>query len=227
MADEGTQRRILVADDEEFTRDLLTTALRFVGHEVETAADGLEALARAATFRPDLLILDVMMPGHDGFEVCRRLRADGITAPVIFLTARDAPADKLTGFTEGADDYVTKPFSLEEVVARVRAVLHRTAAAQAATLVVSEAQAMVAGPSTNPAPTKLPTNAWVVDTGRRVTVASTTHPVAPASTERANAGVGRAVTMPVENSLVSPAAAWTETTEPARVVTTPHASALR
>jgi two-component system OmpR family response regulator len=130
MTDEGTPRRILVADDEEFTRDLLTTALRFVGHEVEAAADGLEALARAATFRPDLLILDVMMPGHDGFEVCRRLRADGITAPVIFLTARDAPADKLTGFAEGADDYVTKPFSLEEVVARVRAVLHRTSAAQ-------------------------------------------------------------------------------------------------
>src|SRR5918993_2757494 len=96
-----------------------------------------------------------------------------------------------------------------------------------ATWVTSDAQAMVAGPSTSPAPTRLPTSAWVVDTGRRVTVASTTHPVAPTSTERANAGVGWAVTMPVENSFVSPAARCTETTEPARVAATPHASAWR
>jgi two-component system OmpR family response regulator len=126
MDQHGTGLRVLVADDEEYTRDLLSTALRFVGYEIEVACDGVEALRRAASFRPDLIVLDVMMPGHDGFEVCRRLRADGSATPVIFLTARDATDDKLAGFTKGGDDYITKPFSLEEVVARVRAVLHRT-----------------------------------------------------------------------------------------------------
>src|SRR5918995_549463 len=96
-----------------------------------------------------------------------------------------------------------------------------------ATRVASDGQAMVAGPSTSPAPTRLPTNTWVVDTGRRVTVATTIHAVAPISTERANAGVGRAVTMPLENSSVSPAATCTETAEPISVVITPHASAWR
>jgi two-component system OmpR family response regulator len=122
----GAGHRVLVADDEEFTRDLLSTALRFVGYDVAVAIDGVDALARARADRPDLIVLDVMMPGHDGFEVCRRLRADGIGTPVIFLTARDTTEDKLAGFTKGGDDYITKPFSLEEVVARVRAVLHRT-----------------------------------------------------------------------------------------------------
>jgi two-component system OmpR family response regulator len=127
----GSGHRVLVADDEEFTRDLLATALRFVGYEVEVATDGLEALDRAMTSRPELILLDVMMPGRDGFEVCRRLRADGIDTPVIFLTARDTTEDKLAGFTKGGDDYVTKPFSLEEVIARVRAVLNRSGGAAA------------------------------------------------------------------------------------------------
>jgi two-component system OmpR family response regulator len=127
----GSGHRVLVADDEEFTRDLLATALRFVGYEVEVATDGLDALDRAVTSRPELILLDVMMPGRDGFEVCRRLRADGIDTPVIFLTARDTTEDKLAGFTKGGDDYVTKPFSLEEVIARVRAVLNRSGGAAA------------------------------------------------------------------------------------------------
>lgn len=128
---QAPEHRILVADDEEYTRDLLSTALRFVGHDVAVAADGMEALDKALSFRPELIVLDVMMPGHDGFEVCRRLRADGIATPVIFLTARDATEDKLAGFTKGGDDYITKPFSLEEVIARVRAVLHRAGGAAA------------------------------------------------------------------------------------------------
>jgi len=121
----GAGRRILVADDEEYTRDLLATALRFVGYEVGIASDGGEALTRVRSFRPDLIILDVMMPRHDGFEVLERLRRDGVDTPVIFLTARDTTGDKVLGLTGGGDDYVTKPFSLEEVVARVGAVLHR------------------------------------------------------------------------------------------------------
>ncbi|MET0726766.1 MAG: response regulator transcription factor [Acidimicrobiales bacterium] len=132
MAQEpGTGQRILVADDEEYTRDLLSTALRFVGFDVAVAVDGIDALSKVASTRPELIVLDVMMPGHDGFEVVRRLRADGVGTPVIFLTARDTTEDKLAGFTKGGDDYVTKPFSLEEVVARVRAVLHRTGGASA------------------------------------------------------------------------------------------------
>lgn len=118
--------RILVVDDEEYIVDLLSTSLRFQGFTVETASDGQEALRRVTDFRPDLMLLDVMMPLLDGFEVCRRLRADGDLTPVIFLTARDAKDDMLSGFTKGGDDYITKPFSLEEVVARINAVLRRT-----------------------------------------------------------------------------------------------------
>ena len=127
----GAGYRILVADDEEYTRDLLSTALRFVGYDVDVAADGIQAVDKAVSSRPDLVVLDVMMPGRDGFEVLRRLRADGITTPVIFLTARDTTEDKLSGFTKGGDDYVTKPFSLEELLARVRAVLQRSAGVDA------------------------------------------------------------------------------------------------
>jgi two-component system OmpR family response regulator len=129
----GTGRRVLLADDEEYTRDLLGTALRFAGYEVILAADGYETLDKARAQQPDLIVLDVMMPGHDGFEVCRRLRAEGVDTPVIFLTARNSTEDRLSGFTRGGDDYVTKPFSLEEVVARVRAVLHRAGGAGAPT----------------------------------------------------------------------------------------------
>jgi len=118
--------RVLVADDEEYIRDLVSSARRIAGFESLAVADGSRALAAVATHRPDLLILDVGMPGIDGFEVCRRLRADGDDTPVVFLTARDASEDRISGFVKGGDDYLTKPFSLEELVHRVRAVLRRT-----------------------------------------------------------------------------------------------------
>jgi two-component system, OmpR family, response regulator len=120
------EARILVVDDEPNILELLATSLRFAGFDVQTAADGASALETARRFRPDLLVLDVMMPGLDGFDVLRSLRGSGDRTPVLFLTARDAPGDKVTGLTLGGDDYVTKPFSLEEVVARIRAVLRRT-----------------------------------------------------------------------------------------------------
>jgi two-component system, OmpR family, response regulator len=120
------QARVLVVDDEAYITDLVGTALRYEGFEVAVAASGREALTRAGEFRPDLLVLDVMLPDVDGIEVCTRLRRDGVQAPVVFLTARDATEDKIAGLTVGGDDYVTKPFSLEELIARVRAVLRRT-----------------------------------------------------------------------------------------------------
>jgi two-component system OmpR family response regulator len=120
------EARVLVVDDEPNILELLAASLRFAGFEVQTAADGVAALDVARSFGPDLLVLDVMMPGLDGFDVLRSLRGGGSRTPVLFLTARDAPEDKVTGLTLGGDDYVTKPFSLEEVVARIRAVLRRT-----------------------------------------------------------------------------------------------------
>ncbi|WP_243737413.1 response regulator transcription factor [Blastococcus xanthinilyticus] len=126
------EARLLVVDDEPNIRELLSASLRYAGFEVATAADGQQALALAASFRPDLLVLDVMMPGLDGFGVVRRLRETGRHTPVLFLTARDAAEDKISGLTLGGDDYVTKPFSLDEVVARIRAVLRRTTGAQRA-----------------------------------------------------------------------------------------------
>ena len=121
------EARLLVVDDEPNIVELLAASLRFSGFEVATAASGLEAIETARSFRPDLLVLDVMMPDLDGFGVVRRLRSEGSRIPVVFLTARDATEDKVTGLTLGGDDYVTKPFSLEEVVARIRAVLRRGA----------------------------------------------------------------------------------------------------
>ncbi|MGW5725415.1 response regulator transcription factor [Nocardia beijingensis] len=120
------EARVLIVDDEPMIIELLAVSLRFQGFEVATALSGTEALDRVRTFRPDALILDVMMPGMDGFGMLRRLRADGVGAPVLFLTARDDVDDKLTGLTLGADDYVTKPFSLEEVIARLRVILRRS-----------------------------------------------------------------------------------------------------
>ena len=126
------EARLLVVDDEPNILELLATSLRFAGFEVATATNGREALAEARRSRPDLVVLDVMMPDMDGFAVVRRMRGEGSTAPVVFLTALDATEDKVTGLTVGGDDYVTKPFSLEEIVARIRAVLRRTSAAGAA-----------------------------------------------------------------------------------------------
>lgn len=125
MSDAEPDTKILIVDDEPNIVELLSVSLRFQGFAVEVARTGAEGLDRAKSFRPDALILDVMMPGMDGFGLLRRLRADGIDAPVLFLTARDAVEDKVSGLTLGADDYVTKPFSLEEVVARLRVILRR------------------------------------------------------------------------------------------------------
>ncbi|WP_216916336.1 response regulator transcription factor [Nocardia noduli] len=119
------EARVLVVDDEPMIVELLSVSLRYQGFEVDTAADGAQALDKARGFRPQALIVDVMMPGMDGFGLLRRLRADGVDAPVLFLTARDEVQDKVAGLTLGADDYITKPFSLEEVVARLRVVLRR------------------------------------------------------------------------------------------------------
>jgi two-component system, OmpR family, response regulator len=117
---------LLVVDDEPNIVELLSASLRYAGYEVTTATHGSEALKKARDVDPDLLVLDVMMPGLDGFEVVRRLRAESRHVPVLFLTARDAVEDKVRGLASGGDDYVTKPFSLDELVARVRALLRRS-----------------------------------------------------------------------------------------------------
>ena len=126
MRDIGTrEERILLVEDEEPIRDLVSTALRFTGFAVEAAATGPEGLALARNAPWHLLVLDVNLPGLDGFSLCRKLREMGDEVPVIFLTARDDPADLREGFTGGGDDYLTKPFSLEELVLRVEAMLRR------------------------------------------------------------------------------------------------------
>ena len=126
-SDQGTDgARLLVVEDEPNIRELLATSLKFNGFEVEVAGDGRAALDTAATFLPDLVVLDVMLPDFDGFEVVDRLRGRGQEMPVLFLTARDSLDDTIKGLTVGGDDYVTKPFSLEEVVARIRVILRRT-----------------------------------------------------------------------------------------------------
>ena len=121
-------QRVLVVDDDEYIRHLLASALRFAGFVIDLCGDGRCALDHVTTFEPDLILLDVMMPSLDGFEACRRLRASGTETPIIFLTARDRTDEKVFGLVEGGDDYVTKPFDLDELVARIDAVLKRTAA---------------------------------------------------------------------------------------------------
>ncbi|GAA1263696.1 DNA-binding response regulator [Planotetraspora silvatica] len=121
----SAEARLLVVDDEPNIRELLSVSLRYAGFEVMTASDGKEAVQIAERTRPDLIVLDVMLPDMDGFAVAGRLRATGRRIPAVFLTARDAADDKLAGLALG-DDYVTKPFSLDEVLARIRAVLRRT-----------------------------------------------------------------------------------------------------
>jgi two-component system OmpR family response regulator len=122
----GVEARLVVVDDEPNIRELLATSLRIAGFEVFAAEDGASAIELVTNTEPDLVVLDVMLPDLDGFAVTRRLRERGQYVPVLFLTAKDDTADKITGLTVGGDDYVTKPFSLEEVVARIRAVLRRT-----------------------------------------------------------------------------------------------------
>jgi two-component system, OmpR family, response regulator len=123
-ADSGV--RVLVVDDELNITELLCLALRYEGFEVKSAADGRHALRAVREFDPRVVILDVRLPDIDGFEVCHRLRASGNRAPVIFLTARDSTEDKIAGLTIGGDDYLTKPFSLDELIARVRAIVRRS-----------------------------------------------------------------------------------------------------
>ena len=128
-----TGARVLVVDDEPSIADTIVTALSYEGFAVESAADGRTALALVEEFRPDLVVLDVMLPDVDGISIARRLRADGIETPILFVTARDAPSDRVEGLTAGGDDYVTKPFTLAEVIARVHAILRRTYGAAGAT----------------------------------------------------------------------------------------------
>ncbi len=120
-----SEARLLIVDDEPNIVELLAASLRYAGFEVETAPGGEQAVQIARRSAPDLIVLDVMLPGLDGFGVVRRLRGEGVRSPVLFLTARDATEDKISGLTLGGDDYVTKPFSLEEVIARIRAILRR------------------------------------------------------------------------------------------------------
>ncbi|MGH9158063.1 MAG: response regulator transcription factor [Acidimicrobiales bacterium] len=121
-----SEASVLVVDDEQYIRDLVSSALRIAGFLVRTADDGPGALRAIEAHQPDLVVLDVGLPRLDGFEVCSQMRAAGDDTPVIFLTARDAAEDRVSGFTKGGDDYVTKPFGLEELVARVRAILRRS-----------------------------------------------------------------------------------------------------
>ena len=125
---DGTAIRVLTVDDETSLTELLSMALRYEGWEVSTAASGLAAVKTAREVRPDAIVLDMMLPDFDGLEVMRRIRAEQPDVPVIFLTARDALDDRIGGLTAGGDDYVTKPFSLEELVARLRALLRRSGA---------------------------------------------------------------------------------------------------
>ncbi len=138
---DGRPIRALVVDDEVTLSELLQMALRYEGWDVRTAPDGQQALKAAREFDPDVIVLDIMMPDVDGLEVIRRLRADGRNMPVLFLSAKDSVDDRITGLTAGGDDYVTKPFSLEEVIARLRGLLRRSgvaAARQDSVLVVGD-----------------------------------------------------------------------------------------
>jgi two-component system OmpR family response regulator len=130
---DGSPIRVVVVDDEDSLTDLLSMALRYEGWDVRVASDGRTAITTAREFRPDVMVLDIMLPDIDGLQVLARLRADGVTSPILFLTAKDALDDRIMGLTVGGDDYVTKPFSLEELVARLRGLIRRS------TLVVSDA----------------------------------------------------------------------------------------
>jgi two-component system OmpR family response regulator len=126
MPDSPSANRVLVVDDEPNLVEVVTMALRFQGFTVESAGNGRDALAAVASFKPHLMVLDVMLPDMEGFDVAARLGAQRASVPIIFLTARDATADKIRGLSGGGDDYMTKPFSLEELVARIRTILRRT-----------------------------------------------------------------------------------------------------
>ncbi len=135
---QATACRILVVEDEPAINDVVSTALRYQGHSVTQVEHGLSGLAEAEQNSFDLIVLDVMLPGLDGFEICRRLRDAGRFSPVLFLTARDDPKDRINGFVTGGDDYLTKPFSVDELVLRVGAILRRTGMAAPSGLLTHE-----------------------------------------------------------------------------------------
>ncbi|MBJ7340794.1 response regulator transcription factor [Mycolicibacterium sp.] len=122
---DGSPIKVLLVDDERALTNLVTMALRYEGWDVEVAHDGRDAIAKFGTTDPDVLVLDIMLPDVDGLQILKRVRAESATTPVLFLTARDSVTDRVTGLTAGADDYLTKPFSLEELVARLRGLLRR------------------------------------------------------------------------------------------------------
>ncbi len=124
---DGSPIRVVVVDDESSLSDLLSMALRYEGWEVRSASDGRKAITAIREFRPDAVVLDIMLPDIDGLEVLKRIRSDGHDIPVLFLTAKDSLDDRISGLTAGGDDYVTKPFSLEELVARLRGLIRRSA----------------------------------------------------------------------------------------------------
>lgn len=138
-----TATKILVVDDEPNIRDLLTASLKFAGYEVAAAANGNEAINRALDWTPDLILLDVMLPDISGFGVTKKLRSAGSEVPVLFLTARDETQDKITGLTVGGDDYVTKPFSLDELHARISAILRRTQRDESASSVIEAGELVI------------------------------------------------------------------------------------
>lgn len=126
MTTQNKGPRILIVDDEPSIRELLSTSLRFAGFGVRAVANGAQTISAVLEEEPDLIILDVMLPDMNGFSVTKRLRSAGYTAPILFLTAKDDTEDKVMGLTVGGDDYVTKPFSLDEIIARIKAILRRT-----------------------------------------------------------------------------------------------------
>ena len=132
--------KVLIVDDEPNIRDLLSASLKFAGYEVQTAINGKQAIEAAASWQPDIILLDVMLPDMNGFSITKKLRSMEVTTPVLFLTARDETQDKITGLTVGGDDYVTKPFSLDEILARIQAILRRstTSDLQASVIKVGE-----------------------------------------------------------------------------------------
>ena len=135
--------RVLIVDDEPNIRDLLATSLRFAGYEIQTAANGAQAVSAVTESEPDIILLDVMLPDMNGFSVTKKLRSSGIQAPILFLTARDDVEDKITGLTVGGDDYLTKPFSLDEVVARIQAILRRTKTVDAESAVIDAGAVLI------------------------------------------------------------------------------------
>jgi two-component system, OmpR family, response regulator len=127
----GENIKVLIVDDEASIRDLLTRTLRFEEFETHSVSNGTDAVEAVESFQPDIILLDVMLPDMNGFSVTKKIRSQGVTTPVLFLTAKDEPEHKVQGLTVGGDDYVTKPFSLAEIVARIHAILRRTKATKA------------------------------------------------------------------------------------------------